>query len=138
MFYMKIITRPGTIRKFKLEYYYSNTTIRKKPIVSTGCNYSNSIRIVIIPNSTRSIRLRPGRQYSGIRIFGYSNIRILVFESGHYSNIYSRIVTKKDNKESRETRKGSETRKSHETVSLKPLSPEISYCKLHMLVKAVT
>ena len=47
-------TRPGTIRKFKLEYYYSNTTIRKKPMVSTGYNYSNSIRIVIISNSTRS------------------------------------------------------------------------------------
>ena len=29
-------TRPGTIRKFKLEYYYSNTTIRKKPMVFNG------------------------------------------------------------------------------------------------------
>ena len=48
------MNRPGTIRKFKLEYYYSNTTIRKKPMVSTGYNYSNSIRIVIISNSTRS------------------------------------------------------------------------------------
>ena len=52
--FIGISSRPVTIRKFKLEYYYSNTTIRKKPIVSTGCNYTNIIRIVIIPNSTRS------------------------------------------------------------------------------------
>ena len=51
---LRITSRPGTIRKFNLEYYYSNITIRKKPMVSTGNNYSNSIRIVIISNSTRS------------------------------------------------------------------------------------